>query len=237
MNEFIFFPEEKQVNILINNAGIMMCPFSKTVDGFEMQFGVNHLGMRIFSTQWGKSSLNSPLDCILPRTKVEGFDHWVGLNLYRRIKMNITLYFFLHCRALCRKPGQLGVLLKALCISMYTDKLYKSWSNALKYFEKEVVSPQLLRTQQEVGLVYISKCPWIPWCLVLPLFGCLNLYCSSRVYFGHRFSQTKFCNAFHFTIVMFPVRVRSIFIKRYTVLKNKGGKCWARWTKWAPVEQ
>lgn len=36
--------EEKQVNILINNAGIMMCPYSKTSDGFEMQFGVNHLG-------------------------------------------------------------------------------------------------------------------------------------------------------------------------------------------------
>lgn len=40
----LFFPEEKQVNILINNAGIMMCPYSKTVDGFEMQLGVNHLG-------------------------------------------------------------------------------------------------------------------------------------------------------------------------------------------------
>ncbi|KAI3354793.1 hypothetical protein L3Q82_004608 [Scortum barcoo] len=36
--------EEKQVNILINNAGIMMCPYSKTADGFEMQLGVNHLG-------------------------------------------------------------------------------------------------------------------------------------------------------------------------------------------------
>ncbi|TKS87880.1 Retinol dehydrogenase 12 [Collichthys lucidus] len=35
--------EEKQVNILINNAGIMMCPYSKTADGFEMQLGVNHL--------------------------------------------------------------------------------------------------------------------------------------------------------------------------------------------------
>lgn len=40
----MFFTEEKQVNILINNAGIMMCPHSKTVDGFEMQLGVNHLG-------------------------------------------------------------------------------------------------------------------------------------------------------------------------------------------------
>lgn len=40
----MFFSEEKQVNILINNAGIMMCPHSKTVDGFEMQLGVNHLG-------------------------------------------------------------------------------------------------------------------------------------------------------------------------------------------------
>uniref|UniRef100_UPI00398EA05F retinol dehydrogenase 12 n=1 Tax=Pristiophorus japonicus TaxID=55135 RepID=UPI00398EA05F len=36
--------EEKLINILINNAGVMMCPFMKTEDGFEMQFGVNHLG-------------------------------------------------------------------------------------------------------------------------------------------------------------------------------------------------
>ncbi|XP_043930002.1 retinol dehydrogenase 12-like isoform X2 [Protopterus annectens] len=36
--------EEQHLHILINNAGVMMCPYSKTVDGFEMQFGVNHLG-------------------------------------------------------------------------------------------------------------------------------------------------------------------------------------------------
>ncbi|XP_060543512.1 retinol dehydrogenase 12-like isoform X3 [Pantherophis guttatus] len=39
-----FLKEEKQLNILINNAGVMMCPYSKTADGFEMHFGVNHLG-------------------------------------------------------------------------------------------------------------------------------------------------------------------------------------------------
>lgn len=40
--------EEKQLHILINNAGVMMCPYSKTADGFEMQFGVNHLGKIFF---------------------------------------------------------------------------------------------------------------------------------------------------------------------------------------------
>lgn len=39
-----FRSRHQQLDLLVNNAGLMAMPESRTVDGFETQFGVNHLG-------------------------------------------------------------------------------------------------------------------------------------------------------------------------------------------------
>ncbi|MEZ5680605.1 MAG: SDR family NAD(P)-dependent oxidoreductase [Erythrobacter sp.] len=40
-----------KIDLLINNAGVMACPLGHTADGFEMQFGTNHLGHFLFTNR------------------------------------------------------------------------------------------------------------------------------------------------------------------------------------------
>jgi NAD(P)-dependent dehydrogenase (short-subunit alcohol dehydrogenase family) len=39
----------ENIDVLINNAAVMACPYATTADGFEMQFGTNHLGHFLFT--------------------------------------------------------------------------------------------------------------------------------------------------------------------------------------------
>jgi NAD(P)-dependent dehydrogenase (short-subunit alcohol dehydrogenase family) len=39
-----FLADHSTLDLFIGNAGLMACPYGTTVDGFELQFGTNHLG-------------------------------------------------------------------------------------------------------------------------------------------------------------------------------------------------
>ncbi|MBW7455396.1 oxidoreductase [Paenibacillus sepulcri] len=91
-----FAQEYKQsydsLKLLINNAGVMTPPFQKTKDGFELQFGSNHLG------HFALTGLMLPMMSHVPSSRVVtlsstairgakiNFDNLDGSNGYNRVK-------------------------------------------------------------------------------------------------------------------------------------------------------
>ncbi|KAF4525465.1 hypothetical protein B566_EDAN004877 [Ephemera danica] len=61
---------ETAIHLLINNAGVMMCPYERTEDGLEMQFQSNHLGHFLFTL------------LLLPRLKASAPARIVNLSSY-----------------------------------------------------------------------------------------------------------------------------------------------------------
>ncbi|MEM7274343.1 MAG: oxidoreductase [Actinomycetota bacterium] len=58
------------IDILVNNAGLMAMPESATDDGYEMQFGVNHLGHWTFTAGLLESLLAAPAARVVTVTSV-----------------------------------------------------------------------------------------------------------------------------------------------------------------------
>jgi NAD(P)-dependent dehydrogenase (short-subunit alcohol dehydrogenase family) len=52
--------QHDRIDILVNNAGLMALPEQATLDGFEMQFGVNHLGHWALTAQLMPALLAAP---------------------------------------------------------------------------------------------------------------------------------------------------------------------------------
>lgn len=61
---------EKSVSILVNNAGVMMCPEGRTEDGFETHMGTNHYGHALLTL------------LLLPRLRKSGPSRVVSVSSY-----------------------------------------------------------------------------------------------------------------------------------------------------------
>ncbi len=72
------------LDLLINNAGIMMTPAEKTADGFELQFGTNHLGHFALTGLLLDKLSAAPAARVVTLSSIEhkaGNFHWDDLQL------------------------------------------------------------------------------------------------------------------------------------------------------------
>lgn len=108
---------EARLDILINNAGIAICPKWTTEDGFEMQFGVNHLGHFLLTNlllDLLKKSAPSRIVIVSSLAHETGRIHFDDINLdkdydgdvsYRQTKLANVLF----CRELAARLQGTGV--------------------------------------------------------------------------------------------------------------------------------
>ena len=93
-----------RLDILINNAGVMIPPYSKTKDGFELQFGTNHLGHFALTAHLLPLLMSTPLSRVVTvssiaarkaRINFKNLDGTHGYNpmiFYRQSKLATLLF-------------------------------------------------------------------------------------------------------------------------------------------------
>jgi NAD(P)-dependent dehydrogenase (short-subunit alcohol dehydrogenase family) len=65
----------KRLDALVNNAGVMAVPYGKTADGFELHFGVNHLGHFALTGLLLDRLRSTPGSRVVT---VSSYGHWFG---------------------------------------------------------------------------------------------------------------------------------------------------------------
>ena len=76
-------------DLVIANAGVMACPFGKTADGFETQFGANHLGHFVLVNLSSAGHRYSDVDLDDPNFDRTPYDPWIA---YGRSKTANVLF-------------------------------------------------------------------------------------------------------------------------------------------------
>ena len=114
-----YLADHDTIDVLINNAGVMACPQAQTADGFELQFGTNHLGHFLLTALLFPAVMNSDAPRVVTLSSAahatcdvnlddinfatSDYDPW---DAYGRSKTANALF----ARGLARRFGDQGLL-------------------------------------------------------------------------------------------------------------------------------
>ncbi|KAG5850158.1 hypothetical protein ANANG_G00079240 [Anguilla anguilla] len=138
------YNSESSLHFLINNAGIAFCPYSTTADGYEMQFGVNHLGhffLTFLLLDLLKHSAPSRVINLSSMIHKMGRIHFEDMNsemsyhpaqAYAQSKLANILF----TRELAKKLEGTGVTVYAVNPGMVNSDAFRHLNNSIQTFMK-----------------------------------------------------------------------------------------------------
>ena len=117
-----FLGDHDRLDVLVNNAGVMACPFGMTADGFELQFGTNHLGHFLLTNLLAPAlvaaaparvvSLSSrghrfsDVDLDDPNFERTPYDPWVGYGRAKTANVLFAAAIAVHPRTISTELGR-----------------------------------------------------------------------------------------------------------------------------------
>jgi len=140
-----YLTHESTLHVLMNNAGIMMTDFSQTKEGYEIQFGTNHMG-HFLLTKLLLPTLESTAKTAPPGTvrivNLSSAGHNLGLrgipfNNFQNIspftqeRYGVSkLANILHAKALAQKYSDKGITAVSLHPGIIASDLYVPYTNS-----------------------------------------------------------------------------------------------------------
>ncbi|XP_056306512.1 retinol dehydrogenase 12 [Danio aesculapii] len=140
----LIYNTEKSLHLLINNAGVAICPYSTTADGFETQFGVNHLGhffLTFLLMDLLKHSAPSTVINVSSLVHPMGKIHFEDLNSeknYHPVKAYVQskLANILFTRELASRVEELGVRVYAVDPGLVNTDITRHLMKPVQFFVK-----------------------------------------------------------------------------------------------------
>ncbi|XP_051737744.1 LOW QUALITY PROTEIN: retinol dehydrogenase 12 [Ctenopharyngodon idella] len=140
----LIYNTEKSLHLLINNAGVAICPYSTTADGFETQFGVNHLGhffLTFLLMDLLKHSAPSRVINVSSLVHPMGKIHFEDLNSeksYHPVKAYVQskLANILFTRELASRVEEMGVSVYAVDPGLVKTEIIRHLKKSLQFFVK-----------------------------------------------------------------------------------------------------